>query len=433
MAASSSRRSHWIWDELRAVLPVLLLALLITTLAWWPSISGLADLRADQVWENFGIGNSCIRQPVQLGWLGGHPLSGGASLFGASIPGPLLTQAACRLSQLIGLAPLQAYLLLGQLCTVLLATISCRWAGFGRGTAVLAGVLIATAPCAFSRIGHVGLAVLLPVLPALVACLQLQRGMLSTLSAPRLLGSGAIACLLAVPVQDYYTVFTLLLLLATLALLLLLSADLRRLLAMAGRGALFMAGFLAVLVLLFLPKILTAFGPATAIAPAMETVPATWSAVRVASEQFQYGLLPLTWFIPSPWIPPTAALLNEAGIPTTSESFFWSAGSLLIPIAWLVAIRRLATSFTVSRSVEPDLSDQDRRFLALLLLLTTAIGLMVMTMGGLGTIFAALVSPVLRSLNRFTVFVYGASLLYLLAEFDCWQQRRIRRSSSMQP
>jgi len=48
----------------------------------------------------------------------------------------------------------------------------------------------------------------------------------------------------------------------------------------------------------------------------------------------------------------------------------------------------------------------------------------VMTMGGLGTLFAVFVSPVLRSLNRFTVFVYGASVLYLMADFDLWLQRR---------
>ena len=54
----------------------------------------------------------------------------------------------------------------------------------------------------------------------------------------------------------------------------------------------------------------------------------------------------------------------------------------------------------------------------------TAIGLLCMTMGGLGTLFAVYVSPVLRSLNRFTVFVYGASVLYLVAELDLWLRAR---------
>ncbi|MFM7313381.1 MAG: hypothetical protein ACKO0M_09475, partial [Cyanobium sp.] len=66
----------------------------------------------------------------------------------------------------------------------------------------------------------------------------------------------------------------------------------------------------------------------------------------------------------------------------------------------------------------------DQTFLALLLLLCTALGLLVMTMGGLGTLFAAFVSPVLRSLNRFTVFVYGASVLLLVSECELWLRHR---------
>lgn len=419
MAVSASPSPAPLLHELRAIAAPLLAVLLLTALAWWPSIAELADPRADQVWENFGIASSCTSAPYQLGWLGGVA-GGGASLFGASLPASLLSQAACRLSPVLGLTPLQAFVLLGQLLTVVLAVISCRWVGFSRATALLAGLLIATAPCAFSRVGHVSLSVLLPVLPALVACVQLRRGLLSDQPAGHLLATGAIACLLTVPGQDYYVVFSLLLLVASLALLLLLlSADLEQLGRLAARGALFLAGFLAVLVLLFLPKLLGA------LAPAVAGVPADWSTVRLASSQFRYGLLPLTWFIPSPQVPAILDALTRAGIDTSSESYFWSTGSLLIPIAGLAAIRRLARPAAAPRQPQPTgLADGDRRFLALLLLLTGALGLLVMTMGGLGTLFAAMVSPVMRSLNRFTVFVYGASLLYLLAEFDLWRQRR---------
>ena len=87
----------------------------------------------------------------------------------------------------------------------------------------------------------------------------------------------------------------------------------------------------------------------------------------------------------------------------------------MIPVAWLVAIRRL---------VQPTQGDQDRRFMAVLVLFVSALALLCMTIGGLGTLFAALVTPVLRSLNRFTVFVYGAAVLYMVAEFDVWMQQR---------
>jgi hypothetical protein len=64
------------------------------------------------------------------------------------------------------------------------------------------------------------------------------------------------------------------------------------------------------------------------------------------------------------------------------------------------------------------------RFYALLLALVTAVGLLWMTMGGVGTVFAVVVSPVLRSLNRYTVFVYGASVLLLAAMLDAELLRR---------
>ena len=104
-------------------------------------------------------------------------------------------------------------------------------------------------------------------------------------------------------------------------------------------------------------------------------VPASWSTVRLANEQFRYGLLPLTWFIPSYQVRPILDTLQGAGIDTSSESYFWSTGSLLIPIAWLGAIRRLAQPSASARlQNQSGLVDADRRFLALLLLLVAPAG-----------------------------------------------------------
>jgi phosphoglycerol transferase len=317
--------------------------------------------------------------------------------------------------------PLQAFVLVGQLVTLLLAWISCRWIGLRPGPSAIAALLVATAPCSFSRLGHLGLSVLIPVLPAMAACLQLARSLFRAFTPWQRLGLGALCCLLCLPFQDYYTVFTLLLLFVGLGVQLLLetsrSLDLRLLSVIARRGALFLSGFLLMLVFLYLPKL---------IAAGSDGLPPLWSSPRLAAEQFRYGLLPLTWFIPAPWVPSTLEALSSAGINTSFESYFWSTGSLLIPVAWLAAIRRLAQpplAVLPAPSVN-GLQDADRRFLALLLLIVTALGLLCMTMGGLGTLFAVYVSPVLRSLNRFTVFVYGASVLYLVAELDLWLRAR---------
>ena len=415
--------------SLRCLLTFALVAGLMV-LAWLPSLQSLQTTTADQVWENYGIAQSCIAQPDQLGWMGNPTPAAEGTLFAPSLPGQWLMQSACQLTKTSVLKPLQAYLLVGQVLTLLLALIACRWAGFSQNSALLGGFLLATAPCAFSRIGHLGLAVLIPVIPVLVGCLLLQRQMVD----PRPPGgwrpskgalvAGALAACLSVPAQDYYVVFAVLLLMATYGLVMLLATtrtlSLKALAVPAWRGAVFVMGFVAVVVLLYTPKLLLAGMPGP---------PADWSAPRAAIEQFRYGLLPLTWVIASPWVNGTLEALQQAGINTGTEAYFWSTGSLLIPMSWICAIRRLALPAPQqppagSAARGHGLLDQDRRFLALLLLLVSALGLLCMTMGGLGTLFAAVVTPVLRSLNRFTVFAYGAAVLYLLAEFDLWMQSR---------
>ncbi len=380
-------------------------------LAWLPTLRLLASPSADQVWEAFGLSEFCATPPAQLGWLGGGGASSvGPGLFTPSWPALILAQLSCRLSRVSPLNTLQASVLVGQGLTLLLAWLSCRWAGLRRDTSLLAGFLMATAPSAFSRIGHAGISYLLPVIPTMVTALQLHRAQLQPRPWRRLLGIGVVGGLLSWPSQDYYVAFSVLVLLAVLGLQLLLSRGpgLGPPLRQLGQGGLVLSGYLAVVGVLLLPKLLALGEPGP---------PGLWGAPRSASEQFVYGLLPLTWWIPPPWVAATVSALRASGIDTGSESFFWSTGSLLIPIGWIMALRRLALS---SRP------DPDQRFLAVLLLLTSALGLMGMTMGGLGTLFAALVTPVLRSLNRFTAYVYGAALLYLVAEFDLWLRHRDR-------
>lgn len=400
-------------------LAALLIGLVV--LAWLPSLQLLGQPSADQIWESFGIAEACVATPTNLGWLSANSSVAGQGLFTLSLPGQTLLWLSCQLSRLSTLQLLQAFLLIGQLLTLLLAAVSCRWIGMRPESSAIAALMLATAPCGFSRAGHLGLSVLIPVLPTLAACVQQRRELLKAAPAWQTFGMGALACALCFPFQDYYVVFSLLILSTCLGFQLLVltshSLKIQTLRVAAQRGGLFMTGFVVLLVVLFLPKLLAA---------GADGVLALWSTPRLAAEQFRYGLLPLTWFIPSPWVPATLEALSSSGINTASESYFWSTGSLLIPFGWMAAVRRLAQQPLALSSTPAGnaLQDADRRFLALLLLLVTALGLMCMTMGGLGTLFAATVSPVLRSLNRFTVFVYGAAVMYLLAEFDFWLRHR---------
>ena len=386
----------------------------LTILAWIPTFLLLQHPSADQVWETFGIWSACTADHFQLGWAG----SGSAASMGsftASLPAAGLQWLSCQLTHHSPLNPLQSFLLLGLALTFLLALMACRRAGFRPDTSLLAAFLIATAPCSFSRVGHLSLATLWPVLPGLLACHGLWRAMLPP-SRPSgwlsLAGSGAMAAALCFPAQDYYVFFIFLLLAASFCLLLFLAttrtSQLDVLGSIAGRGLAFLVGAMLLVALAYLPKLLATTGSGP---------PPSWATPRVAAEQFMYGLLPFTWLIPSPWVPMVSRALTEGGLPPFSESYFWSTGSFLIPIAWMTALWKMALppSRRASREV---------RFFASLLALVSVLGLLWMTMGGLGTIFAVVVSPVLRSLNRFTVFVYGASLLLLVSVLDAQLQAR---------
>ena len=380
----------------------------LALLAWLPTFLMLRHPSADQVWEDFALWSACVPADFQLGWVGPDSATG-LGAFTASLPAGAIQWLSCQLAHHSPLNALQSFLLLGLLLTFGLALISCRRAGFQPISSLLTAFLITTAPCAFSRVGHLSLDTLWPVIPGLLACHGLWRVMLPPAAPPgrrAVLTSGVIAAALCVPSQEYYVFFVVLLLAACFAVLLFLAttrtSDLAPLVAIAGRGLVFLLGVLLVLLLAYLPKLLlsNAGGP-----------PVAWSTPRSASEQFLYGLLPFTWLIPSLWVPMFTRALRESGIPVGTESFFWSTGSVLIPIAWMTALWQMVLP-TARRP------NRELRFFACLLALVSVVGLLWMTMGGLGTVFAVVVSPVLRSLNRYTVFVYGASLLLLASVLD---------------
>jgi hypothetical protein len=402
---------------------LLLLLVGLAVLAWYPMGHALIRPGDDQVWESFGIGSSCSTARYVLGWTGSDSTSVGiGALFTASLAAGLVSRAACSFAVIAHLSPLQGYLVVGLALSFALAAITSRLHGFGPTTSLAVGFLICTAPFCFSRVGHLSLATAWAVVPALLACHGLWRAMASAEPLWRALLAGALASALCLPTQDYYVSFSLLLGLCTFALLLLIastrSTDLPPLASAAGRGLCFGAGFGFVLLLLFSTK-LSAVLVGSASGGALP--PPLWGSPRSAIEQFRYGLLPYTWLIPSPWVELVQKQLAAAGIALNSESYAWSTGSLLIPLAWLVAIRRLAR---LRHPLDSHPPAREQTFFALLLLLCSALGLLVMTMGGLGTLFAAFVSPVLRSLNRFTVFVYGASVLLLVSEFQLWLEHR---------
>lgn len=391
---------------------------LLALVAWIPQFMGLRAISADQVWENFAIGTACQAGRFKLGWLGESLPTSGMGSFTGSLPARLVSYMGCQLSLHSGLNPAQALLLLGLSLTFGLALWACRQAAFRWDTSLVVAFLMTTAPCSFSRIGHLSLAMLWPVIPGLTACHALWRVMQQRRGRAAGLGSGAAAGLLCFPAQDYYLVFLILQILVCFALLLFLATtrtrELRALGRMTAAGCLFVSGFVLVMILLECPNL---------VANAVAGPPSAWVLPRSPIEQFQYGLLPYTWWIPSPWHAFVYQSLADGGLPTAYESFWMSRGSLLIPIAWLTALWQLGAK----RSQQQQLAwlRSPIPFFALLLGLVSFLGLFCMTMGGMGTLFAVVISPVLRSLNRYTVFVYGASVLLLVSLLDGLLRRRV--------
>ncbi|MBM5801250.1 MAG: hypothetical protein FJ077_10550 [Cyanobacteria bacterium K_DeepCast_35m_m2_023] len=387
----------------------------IACLFWLPSLQDVATPEADQVFHYFWFSVACRAGEVSLGSLGGTASAGQPEgLFALSLLAKLQQDLSCRLASRVELNPAQVYLLGALLILVVLSYISARQAGFSHRARLLMVFTLATAPCSFSRLGHLDQTVLIAVAPTLMACWQLRCQMVRAVNSSisqRVLLSGFMAAAMTYPAQEYYVVFSVLLVTTLAAITWLeLSAkvpSLRELWRPSLVAILFMAGFLLMLALAFLPKLLavSSAGP-----------PRLWMTPRLATEQLLYGLMPMTWFVPPNVVEPVRAALRDAGFAVQLESYFWSAGSLLIPIALVAAVRCLMVPVPVR--LLP--MEQRRRFFARLLLVVVFLALVVMTIGGLGTLFATFVSPVLRSLNRFTVFVYGAAVVYLISECDCW-------------
>ena len=398
------------------VLPIALP--LLALVAWIPHFLSLRAISADQVWENFAIGTACQSGRFQLGWVGESPTLSGMGSFTGSLPARIVSWLSCQLALHSALYPSQALLIVGLLLTFCLALLACREIGFRQESSLVVAFVITTAPCSFSRIGHLSLAMIWPVVPGLVACYALWQVMQQRRIRWSGLAKGALAGLLCFPGQDYYLVFLILQLLACFVFGIFWAttrfSDLGTLGRIAGTGLLYVAGFVAVMILAEAPNLLaiSTGGP-----------PMAWVVPRYPIEQFQYGLLPFTWLISPPWHQLVNQALATSGLPTGYESFWMSRGSLLIPIAWLVALWQLAAR----RPAHPQQEWQRSPIplLAILLGLVTFIGLFCMTMGGLGTLFAVFVSPVLRSLNRYTVFVYGASVLFLASMLDASLRRRL--------
>jgi hypothetical protein len=407
--------------------------LLFIALCWLPSFITLSRPTADQIYHNFGLEALCRPGLHDIGWAAGVSSSPFAGLFSPGVLAFLHQRAACWLSVFLPVNGLQGYLVLGLLLTFVCSYVACRLIGLAPFTSSLASALMVTAPCALSRIGHIDQVPLAPVLPTFAACIVFSRLLQRRAPTGICILLGLLLGLLSFPSQEYYAFFSLLILFCFAALQLIIRSTLRLeldgLALTLAKPILFVIAYFAVFALLFLPRV---------VAGLFSELPASWITPRYPIEQYLYGLQPMMLLIPPQLIDVVINQLRSNGIAASTEAFGWSMGSLWIPLASLLSARRLAQGPQAPQDdlrgalLSPNaLTSRDLRVLALLVLLTLLLALLWMTSGGVGTLIAVYVSPVLRSLNRFTVYVYGISVLYLVSELDVWltSQRHPARSA----
>jgi len=141
---------------------------------------------------------------------------------------------------------------------------------------------------------------------------------------------------------------------------------------------------------------------------------------RLPSEQFSYGFWPLALFQSPIYRQELFSALQRAGL-YMNETPFGSQGSLLIVIAALLSIKLF--------SHRPESENQQgcyslRKASSMVFLISLIICLLCTTPGSLGTLFAVLVSPQLRALNRFLPYVYGPAVLVVAL----WIEQRMNRA-----
>jgi len=180
---------------------------LLALVAWIPTVLSLGSTSADQVAESFGIATACQPGRFLLGWLGEVAPPAAILSWIDFVPARAVPWLSCQLALYSPLSPAQCFLLLGLSLTFVLALVACCRAGFRLETSLVVAFVITTAPSSFSRIGHLSLSMLWPIIPGLLACHGLWRAMQARRLGWSVLGAGALAGLLCYPAQDYYIVF----------------------------------------------------------------------------------------------------------------------------------------------------------------------------------------------------------------------------------
>ncbi len=345
-------------------------------------------------------------------------------LFAPNLPSFLVTRLSCELGHLLHISGHQAFLVTGIALTVLLTIGASLACSIGLRASLFIGYGLATAPSSFSRIGHIELSQLWPIMPCIGTCaiLLARHDYPANRQRPAYYSGlfGLLMGLWSLTAQDYYLVFSILCIVTCYSIGVVRAArgsDLstHRSVASPRNGRIGqkrwhytkLAGGYVLMMLFFL-----------ASKKLLWQIP-VWAfeaTKRQAVEQFTYGFWPLNIFTSPVYNWALAKIFAAARLPIT-ETPFWSSSGILVSSALVISLITWIQAKPSSHQKQPPDQALILAF-AGVLLATILIACIVATSGGLGTLFAVFVSPQLRALNRITPYFYCASLVVCAIKFD---------------
>ena len=416
---------------------LLVTVFILALIAWIPRLLTPPNAQdGDMLFEQTAQQILCGVGPI-TGWpINDEAIGETLGTFAPTLPMYLVARSACTMADVLPVNGLQAFLIIGIGLTVLITYVASRAVGLGIRPSLLISYGLATAPSSFSRFGHLQLSQLWAVMPCIAVCaLLIARENYPSNTRGRFdragfagLGMGA----LSFTGQEYYGVFSILCVMACHAVGCAMSArEANKRLHLSNAES---AEKHTYINRFQYTKI--AAGYATAMVAYLTSKQILWNIPewahqatgRSATEQFMYGFWPSN-IITSPLINRglREVFTTRNHLPVTETPFNSSSGILVIAALAL----SLHCWIKGARSGR-DCGLKNEEFVMAfggVLITTIAIACIVATSGGLGTLFAVLVSPQLRALNRITPYFYCAALVICAIRFDEIISAIIKRSA----
>ena len=392
-------------------------ALAFCLIAWRQGFAILSNISGDLAAEHYFIDRTCLADTYWPGWPL-NPNNNGTALgnFAPNLALYAVFYNSCKLSLITKANSLQTFLATGITMTLFLGYTACRIAGLSKFTSLFSAISVTTAPCAFSRYGHLSLSQLWPVLPTIACCLiiinrnKIESGSNRWIALLKGYGLGCLLGTLSFPGQDYYIIFGSALIASCLTWK--CSCPKRGTneiqpeeckMTWDGPASIAIsAGFISISFFILTSKVW------------LWSIP-TWAAAatsRLAPEQFSYGFWPLALAQSPIYNSYLSKRLEEAGL-ALNESPFESSGSMLIIIASAIAISTLRSDALRAKMISGNTSRGVNMPIAasIVFLISLAIALLCTTAGSFGTLFAVFVSPQLRALNRYMPYLHAPAVI----------------------